>query len=105
MDSQQSLIIRIDMLSHPYALSTFRFFITRLISPSVKVIFSILLPVLNSKEGSRLLLVTGVHLEAKYELKSSAISAKFETALSLTRIGGIMGIFLLLKKLKIDSRF
>ena len=62
MDLPQSLIIWTDVLSHPYALSLFRFFIIRFISTSVKVIFSILLPVLNSKAGSWLLLVTGVHL-------------------------------------------
>ena len=62
MDLPQNLIIRIEMLFHSYALSTFRFFIIRFISLSVKVIFSVLfLPVLNSKEGSWLLLVTGVH--------------------------------------------
>ena len=55
MDLPQCLIIRIDMLFHPCALSTFRF------SSSVKVIFSILLLVLNSKVGSWLLLITGVH--------------------------------------------
>ena len=93
MDLPQCLIIRIDMLFHPCALSTFRF------SSSVKVIFSILLLVLNSKVGSWLLLITGVHWEAKYELKSSAFSSKFETNLSPTRIGGIMGIFLLTKNL------
>ena len=62
MDLPQSLIIWTDVLSHPYALSLFRFFIIRFISTSVKLIFSILLPVLNSKAGSWLLLVTGVHL-------------------------------------------
>ena len=61
MDLPQSLIIRIDMLSHPCALPKFRFFIVKFISSSVNVIFSILLLVLNSKEGSWLLLITGVH--------------------------------------------
>ena len=97
MDLPQCLIIRIDMLFHPCALSTFRFFIFNFISSSVKVIFSILLLVLNFKVGSWLLLITGVHWEAKYELKSSSFSAKFETNLSSARIGGIMGIFLLPK--------
>ena len=61
MDLPQSLTIRIDMLSHPCALPVFRFFIIKFISSSVKVIFSILLFVLNSKEGSWLLLITGMH--------------------------------------------
>ena len=92
------------MLSHPCALSTFRFFIIKFISSSVKVILFILLLFLNFKEGSWFLLITGVHRKAKYELKSSAFSAKFDTTLSSTRIGGIMGIFILLKNLfKIDQ--
>ena len=61
MDLPQCLIIRIDMLFHLCALSTFRFFIFNFMSSSVKVIFSILLLVLNSKVGSWLLLITGVH--------------------------------------------
>ena len=99
MDLPQSLTIRIDMLSHPCALSTVRFFVIKFISSPVKVIFSTLLLALNSKEGSWLLLITGVHLGAKYELKSSVYSAKFETTLSLTRIDGVMNILLLLKNL------
>ena len=43
MDLPQSLIIRTDMLFHSCALSTFRFFITKFISSSIKVISSILL--------------------------------------------------------------
>ena len=69
----QSLVIWTDVLSHPYALSSFRFFIIRFISTSVKVIFSILLPVLNSKAGSWLLLVTGVHLYFFYTLQSTCV--------------------------------
>ena len=61
MDLPQNLIIRIDMSFHPCALFTFRFFIIKFISSSVKVIFSILLLVLNLKECSLLLLITGVH--------------------------------------------
>ena len=61
MDLPQSLTIRIDILSHPCDLCTFRFFIIKFISSSVKVIFSILLLVLNSKESSWLLLIIGVH--------------------------------------------
>ena len=60
-DLPQCLIVRIDMLSHPCALPTFRFFIIKFTSSLVKVIFSILLLVLNSKEGSWLLLITGIH--------------------------------------------
>ena len=75
------------MLSHPCALSTFRFLIMKFISSSVKVIFSILFLVLKPKDGSWLLLITGVHCEAKHELKRSAFLAKFETTLSSTRIG------------------
>ena len=66
-------------------------------SSSVKVIFSNLLFILNSKAGNWLLLITGVHWETKYELKSSALSVTLETILSSTRIGGVLGIFLLLK--------
>ena len=36
---------------------------------------------------------------SKYELKSLLFSAKFETALSLTRITDMLAIFLLLKNL------
>ena len=69
-----------------------------------KLFFSILLLALISKEGSWPLLITGVHWEAKYELKSSIFSAKFETTLSSARIGGTMGVSLLLKNLfKIDQ--
>ena len=104
MDLPQSLIIRIGMLSYPYALSTFRFFIIRFISSSVKVIFSILLFILNSEEGSWLLAVIGVHWETKYKLKNSVFSTKFKATLS-SRIGGIMGIIILLKNLlKTDQR-
>ena len=61
---------------------------------------------LNSREVSWLLLVTGVQREAKYELKRSAFSEKPETTQSLTKIGGIMGNFLLLKNVfKNTSRF
>ena len=92
------------MLSHSYVFYTFRFFIIRYISPPVKVIFSILLFVLNSKEVRWLLLVNGVQREAKYELKRSAFSEKSETTQSLTKIGGIMGNSLLLKNVfKIDQ--
>ena len=92
------------MIPHSCASSTFRFFIKFILS-SVKVIFSnlLLLFALNSKEGSWLLLINGVHWEAKYALKSSPFSVKFETTFSLTKIGCLMGIFLLLKNLfKID---
>ena len=93
----QWIYLPIDMLSHRCSLSTLRFFISRFISSSVKVFFSNLLFILNSKEGNWLLLITGVHWETKYELKSSALLATFETSLSSTRIGGVLGIFLLLK--------
>ena len=43
MDLPESLIIRTDMLSHPCALPTFRFFIMKFVSLSVKVTFSNLL--------------------------------------------------------------
>ena len=104
MDLPQTSIIQIDMLSHSYAFSKFRFFVIRYISSSVKDIFSILLLVLNSKEVSWLLLVTGVQREAKYEVKRSDFSEEPETTQSLTKIGGIMGNFLLLKNVfKIDQ--
>ena len=104
MDLPQSLIILIDMLSHPCALSTLTFFIIKFLSSSVKNIFSDLLYVLNSKEGNWLLSITGLHWEANYELKSFTSSAKFETLLPSTRIGGLLGIFLLLMNLfKIDQ--
>ena len=51
MGLPKCLIIRIDMLSLPCALSTFRFFIVKFLLSSVKVIFSIRLLVLNFKEG------------------------------------------------------
>ena len=94
-DLPQSLIIRLDVLSNPFALSTFKFFIIKLISSSVNVLLSNLSLVLNSKEGSLLLLTIGIHWEAKCELKSSAFSEKFETTSSLAILGGIFGIFLL----------
>ena len=71
MNLWKCLIIWIDMLSLPCALPTFRFFIVKFVLSSVKVIFSICLLVLNFKEGWWLLLITGVHWEAKYEFKSS----------------------------------
>ena len=96
MDLPQSLISRIDILSYPCALSTFTLFAIKFISSSVKVFLTFLL-VLNCMEGTRHLLITGAHGEAKHELKSSAFSAKFGTTSPSTRIGGILGIFLLLK--------
>ena len=102
-DLPQSLIIRLDVLSNPFALSTFKFFIIKLISSSVNVLLSNLSLVLNSKEGSLLLLTIGIHWEAKCELKSSAFSEKFETTSPLAILGGIFGIFLLCNnRFKID---
>ena len=93
IDLPQSLTIGTSMLSHQYALSTFRFFI-----------FSNPLLFLNSKDWSLLLLIGGVHWQAKYELNSSAFSEKFEITSPFTSIYGIFGIFLWFKNwFKIDQ--
>ena len=102
------------MLSHPCTSSTFRFFIIKFISSSVKVMFSKLLFILNSKEGNRLQLWECIQegnrlfslecidywsvVKREIWIKSLAFSVKFETTLPSTKIGGILGIFLLLKK-------
>ena len=66
-----------DTLSHPWAVFTFRFFIIKFISSLFVITFSDLLLVLNSKDGSIPLLITGIHREAKYELNSASFLAEF----------------------------
>ena len=68
IDLLQCLIIRIGMLSHANTLSAFRFFIIKFISSSLNVTFLKLLLVLNSKESSLLLLITGMHRKVKCEV-------------------------------------
>lgn len=105
IDLPHSLTIGTNMLSHQYALSTFRFFNgIKFISSSVNVTFSNPLLFLNSKDWSLQLSIGGVHWQAKYELNSSAFSEKFEMTSPFTSIYGIFGIFLWFKNwFKIDQ--
>ena len=52
-----------------------------------------------------LALLTGVHLAAKWELKNSDFTSKSYTSLQSARIGGMAGIFLLLKNLLVMDQY
>ena len=91
------------MLSHPWAFSGLRFFDIRYI-----IFFYIYrrqrLSVLYSKCGSTLELLSGVHWEEKYELKSCTFLSELEMILLFTFSGGIWVFFWLFKNVfRIDQ--
>ena len=97
VDLPKSLIIRAEY--YPIHASLVKGFIIRteyypIHASLVNVTFFNLWLVLKSKEGSLVLLTTGVNRETKCETKSSAFSETFATTLTMTRLDDI---FLLLK--------
>ena len=97
VDLPKSLIIRAEY--YPIHASLVKGFIIRteyypIHASLVNVTFFNLWLVLKSKEGSLVLLTTGVNRETKCETKSSAFSETFATTLTLTRMDDM---FLLLK--------
>ena len=97
VDLPKSLIIRAEY--YPIHASLVKSLIIRteyypIHASLVNVTFFNLWLVLKSKEGSLVLLTTGVNRETKCETKSSAFSETFATTLTMTRMDDI---FLLIK--------
>ena len=95
MESPHDWIMRIEILSAPWALVGFNDFIIELVSLSLKDIVFNCLSVFINNGGSLLVFSKGLHWEAKKLLNKFTFSTMFVTVLPDARIGGMEGVLIL----------